>query len=176
MIRSKRGLAYAGRRMIPFEPASATDKPARYAQLLQQAGALFEGERDPVANAANLAALLWHGLPDINWAGIYRLDGGQLLLGPFQGKPACVRIAIGQGVCGTAAAQRQTLVVPDVHRFAGHIACDSASNAEIVVPLLDGETLLGVLDLDSPCFNRFDEDDRRGLEALAACWVRAVRR
>ena len=106
MIRSKRGLAYAGRRMIPFEPASSTDKPARYAQLLQQAGALFEGERDPVANAANLAALLWHGLPDINWAGIYRLDGGQLLLGPFQGKPACVRIAIGQGVCGTAAAQR----------------------------------------------------------------------
>lgn len=153
---------------------SATDKPTLYAALQEQAEALFKGERDSIANAANLSALIWHALPDLNWAGIYRFDGHELVLGPFQGKPACVRIAIGKGVCGTAAMKRQTIIVPDVHQFEGHIACDSASNSEIVVPLVQGDTLHGVLDLDSPKFNRFDEEDRDGLEALAACWIRAI--
>lgn len=155
-------------------PASRIDKPALYATLLQQAEALFKGEHDPIANAANLSALIWHALPGLNWAGVYRFDGSELVLGPFQGKPACVRIAIGKGVCGTAAAKRETIIVPDVHRFEGHIACDSASNSEIVVPLMNGDTLHGVLDLDSPEFNRFDEEDRKGLEALAAAWVKAI--
>lgn len=150
---------------------SNTDKPTLYAMLLQQAEALFKGERDSVANAANLSALIWHALPDLNWAGIYRFDGRELVLGPFQGKPACVRIAMGKGVCGTAAMRRETIIVPDVHQFEGHIACDSASNSEIVVPLMHGDTLRGVLDLDSPKFNRFDDEDRQGLEALAACWA-----
>lgn len=150
------------------------DKPALYAELLQQAEALFKGERDSVANAANLSALIWHALPDLNWAGVYRFDGHELVLGPFQGKPACVRIAIGKGVCGTAAMKRETIIVPDVHQFEGHIACDSASNSEIVVPLVHGNTLHGVLDLDSPKFNRFDDEDRKGLEALAACWSRTI--
>ncbi|TXH05786.1 MAG: GAF domain-containing protein [Nevskiaceae bacterium] len=161
--------------MFELKPSAATDKPALYAELLQQAEALFHGERDRVANAANLAALIWHSLPDLNWAGFYRFDGRELVLGPFQGKPACLRIAIGKGVCGTAAAERRTVIVEDVHAFPGHIACDAASNSEIVVPLLDGDALLGVLDLDSPQFKRFDEEDRKGLEALAACWVRAIR-
>lgn len=156
-------------------PTSTADKPALYATLLQQAEALFKNERDHIANAANLSALIWHALPDLNWAGIYRLDGRELVLGPFQGKPACVRIAMGKGVCGTAAMKRQTIIVPDVHQFEGHIACDSASNSEIVVPLVDGNTLHGVLDLDSPLFNRFDEEDRSGLEALARCWVLSFR-
>jgi len=161
--------------MIELDPAlSSADKPARYAALLQQAQALFEDEHDSVANAANLAALLWHALPDLNWAGIYRFDGRELVLGPFQGKPACVRIVMGKGVCGTAAVKRETIVVPDVHQFAGHIACDSASNSEIVVPLVQGDTLYGVLDLDSPKFNRFDDEDRKGLEALGRCWVQAI--
>jgi L-methionine (R)-S-oxide reductase len=153
---------------------SATDKPTLYAALQEQAEALFKGERDSIANAANLSALIWHALPDLNWAGIYRFDGHELVLGPFQGKPACVRIAMGKGVCGTAAMKRETIIVPDVHRFEGHIACDSASNSEIVVPLVQGDTLLGVLDLDSPKFNRFDEEDLKGLEALAACWSRTI--
>lgn len=150
------------------------DKRALYAALLQQAKALFQGEHDAIANAANLSALLWHGLPDLNWAGIYRFDGHELLLGPFQGKPACIRISMGKGVCGTAAMKRQTIIVPDVHQFDGHIACDSASNSEIVVPLILGNTLHGVLDLDSPSFNRFDDDDRQGLEALALSWVKSL--
>jgi L-methionine (R)-S-oxide reductase len=154
---------------------SATDKPMLYATLLQQAEALFKGERDSIANAANLSALIWHALPDLNWAGIYRFDGHELVLGPFQGKPACVRITMGKGVCGTAAMKRETIIVPDVHQFEGHIACDSASNSEIVVPLVQGDTLLGVLDLDSPKFNRFDDEDRKGLEALVAYWTRAIR-
>ena len=151
-----------------------TDKAELYATLRQQAEALFKGEHDQIANAANLSALIWQALPDLNWAGIYRFDGHELVLGPFQGKPACVRIAMGKGVCGTSAAKRQTIIVPDVHQFEGHIACDSASNSEIVVPLMDGDTLYGVLDLDSPLFNRFDDTDRKGLEALAACWVQAI--
>jgi L-methionine (R)-S-oxide reductase len=142
-----------------------------YAELLEQARALLHGERDPVANAANLASLIWHTLPDLNWAGFYFMRAGELVLGPFQGKPACVRIAVGKGVCGTAAQQRATVIVRDVHQFPGHIACDSASNSEIVVPLLRQSEVLGVLDLDSPRAGRFDEEDRAGLEPLAALWV-----
>jgi GAF domain-containing protein len=144
-----------------------SSKPALYRDLLLQAQGLLQGMRDPVTNAANLSALIWYGLPDLNWAGFYILRGDALVLGPFQGKPACVRIPLGKGVCGTAAATRTTLIVPDVHAFAGHIACDSASNAEIVVPLIAVGALRGVLDLDSPSLARFDEVDRTGLEAIA---------
>lgn len=147
--------------------------PQSYPNLLAQARALFEGERNAVANAANLAALIYHGLPDLNWAGFYLFDGRELVLGPFQGKPACLRIALGKGVCGTAAAKRETVLVPDVHQFPGHIACDSASNSEIVVPLLKAGRLIGVLDLDSPKLSRFADIDRAGLEALAALWLNA---
>jgi len=149
------------------------NKQEHYRELLLQAQGLFDGIRDPIANAANLSAVLWYGLPDLNWAGFYILREGALVLGPFQGKPACVRIALGKGVCGTAAATRTSLIVPDVHAFAGHIACDSASNAEIVVPLVVAGALIGVLDLDSPVFSRFDDDDRVGLEALAELFGRA---
>lgn len=142
-----------------------------YRDLLLQAQGLFDGIRDPIANAANLSAVIWHGLPDLNWAGFYLLKGEALLLGPFQGKPACVRIPMGKGVCGTAAATRNSVIVSDVHAFPGHIACDSASNSEIVVPLIKDGMVIGVLDLDSPVFNRFDEEDRAGLEALAHAFV-----
>lgn len=148
-------------------------KAETYSLLLQQAQALLHGERDRIANAANLASLLWHSLPGLNWAGFYLYDGTELVLGPFMGKPACVRIAIGRGVCGTAAASRTTQVVEDVHAFPGHIACDAASNSEIVVPLYRDDQLLGVLDLDSPLTARFDAEDRAGLEAVAALWVAA---
>ena len=134
---------------------------------------MLHGERNAIANAANLASLIWHTLPDLNWAGFYLFDGTELVLGPFMGKPACVRIALGRGVCGTAAATRTTQLVEDVHAFPGHIACDAASASEIVVPLLRGETLLGVLDLDSPRPARFDAADRTCLEQLAALWVEA---
>lgn len=158
-----------------FEPSAqrfdVSDKPAFYAELATQARALFAGERDRIANAANLSALLWLTLPALNWAGFYLYDGRELVLGPFQGKPACVRIALDRGVCGTAAATRRTQVVANVHEFPGHIACDAASNSEIVVPLLRGEELLGVLDLDSPQLARFDAQDQEGLEALARIWV-----
>lgn len=154
-----------------LKPVSAAAKPGLYLELLEQARAVFSGEPDPIANASNLAALIFHNLPELNWAGFYFHDGRELVLGPFQGKVACVRIAIGRGVCGTAAELRKTVVVPDVHAFPGHIACDAASRSELVVPLLLGERLLGVLDLDSPRPERFDEDDRRGLEALAQAWV-----
>ncbi|HEY0973085.1 MAG TPA: GAF domain-containing protein [Solimonas sp.] len=157
--------------MFELKTPLAADKPALYAALAEQAQALLHGERDRIANAANLGSLIWHSLPDLNWAGFYLYDGRELVLGPFQGKPACVRIAIGKGVCGTAAATRVTQVVEDVHAFPGHIACDAASNAEIVVPLLRGDELLGVLDLDSPKPARFDLADRAGLERLAAIWV-----
>lgn len=159
--------------MFELKPVHGADKSALYAELAQQAEALLHGERDRIANAANLSALIWHTLPDLNWAGFYLYDGRELVLGPFQGKPACVRIALGKGVCGTAAQARATQLVEDVHAFPGHIACDSASNSEIVVPLLRGEVLLGVLDLDSPKPARFDAQDQRGLEALAAIWVAA---
>jgi L-methionine (R)-S-oxide reductase len=143
------------------------------ADLLELAGGAFAGERDPWANSANAAALIAQSLRDLNWAGFYFLRGDELVVGPFQGRVACVRIPMGSGVCGTAAARRATLVVPDVHAFPGHIACDAASNSEIVVPLLAGERLVGVLDLDSPRLNRFGADDARLLEALAGRLVAA---
>lgn len=148
-----------------------SDKTALYRDLFLQAKGLFDGIRDPIANAANLSAVIWHGLPELNWAGFYFRKGDALLLGPFQGKPACVRIPMGNGVCGTAAEKQETIIVPDVHAFPGHIACDSASNSEIVVPLLVGGQTIGVLDLDSPEFNRFDAEDRAGLEALALAFL-----
>jgi GAF domain-containing protein len=153
------------------------DKPAAYGELSRSLRALLEGEPDLVACAANMAALLYWSLPELNWAGFYLVEPrtGDLLLGPFQGKPACIRIPIGTGVCGTAAARRETVVVPDVHDFPGHIACDSASNSEVVVPILDGERLIGVLDLDSPLHARFDADDARGLEELVQVLVAAIR-
>jgi len=152
------------------------DKKAAYAELETGLRALLEGERDRVANAANFAALLFWSLPEINWAGLYLVEpgSGDLVLGPFQGKPACVRIALGRGVCGTAASRRETLVVPDVHAFPGHIACDAASNSEIVVPVLRDGELLGVLDVDSPVRGRFDQDDARGLEALVGVFVSSL--
>jgi L-methionine (R)-S-oxide reductase len=155
----------------------AADLPASkaelYASLLGQARSIFEGERDPIANAANLAALIFHRLPQLNWAGFYFLRGDELVLGPFQGKPACIRIPVGKGVCGTAVARRSTVLVPDVHEFPGHIACDSASRSEVVVPLLSADRVLGVLDLDSPELARFDAEDQAGLEALAQLYVEA---
>jgi GAF domain-containing protein len=154
-------------RMHVLTMTTADTKSANYAAMREQAAALFSGERDGLANAANLAALLFELLPDLNWAGFYFLREGELVLGPFQGKVACVRIALGRGVCGSAAATRKTLVVPDVHDFPGHIACDAASQSEIVVPLLREGRLFGVLDLDSPRRARFDADDAAGLEALA---------
>lgn len=161
--------------MFELRKPDAADKPSLYEGLAAQAQALLGGERDRIANAANLSSLIWHTLPDLNWAGFYFYDGRELVLGPFQGKPACVRIALGKGVCGAAAATRRTQVVEDVHAFPGHIACDSASNAEIVVPLVGaGGALLGVLDLDSPRLARFDADDRAGLERLAAIWVASL--
>src|SRR5579862_6501451 len=146
-------------------------KSSLYADLLLQARSLFEGERDALANSANLSALLFNGLPDLNWSGFYWMKAGGLVLGAFQGKPACVRIALGKGVCGTAARDRRTIVVPDVEAFPGHIACDSASRSEVVVPLVRGGAVLGVLDVDSPKLARFDEEDARGLEALANLFI-----
>ena len=136
-----------------------------------QLRSLLEGERDFIANAANFAALLYHSVPDLNWAGLYLRKGNELVLGPFQGQPACVRIPIGKGVCGTAAEQRQTILVDNVHEFPGHIACDSASNSEIVVPLIAQENLIGVLDLDSPSLARFDDEDAKGLNELAEIFL-----
>ncbi|MBB3276722.1 MULTISPECIES: GAF domain-containing protein [unclassified Pseudoxanthomonas] len=149
-------------------------KPEQYAQLAAQARALLSGESDHVANAANLSALVYHALPDLNWAGFYFHDGTELVVGPFQGLPACVRIALDKGVCGAAARTRQTQRVEDVEAFPGHIACDSASRSELVVPLVKGDRLIGVLDLDSPRLARFDEEDQRGLEAIAAIYVETL--
>lgn len=141
-------------------------KPQLYARLAADVRALVEDERDFIANLANASALLYHSLPEINWVGFYLFKEGELVVGPFQGRPACVRIAMGKGVCGTAAARRETVIVPDVHEFDGHIACDAASSSEIVVPMLRGAELLGVLDVDSPMLARFGEEDRAGLEAI----------
>ena len=146
-------------------------KAESYAEIAAQLRGLLEGERDFIANAANFASLLFHSLPDLNWAGFYFYKDSELVLGPFQGQPACVRIAMGKGVCGTAAERRQTVLVDNVHEFPGHIACDSASNSEIVVPLGKDDRLIGVLDLDSPSFARFDEEDAAGLNELAAIFV-----
>jgi L-methionine (R)-S-oxide reductase len=139
-----------------------------YRELALALTGLLAGERDGLANCANLSALIYHALPDLNWVGFYFARGSELVLGPFQGKVACVRIELGRGVCGTAAQRRETLIVPDVHAFPGHIACDAASRSEIVVPLLRSGRALGVLDLDSPIEGRFDREDANGLEALAA--------
>ena len=139
-----------------------------YSELNDQLKALIDGVPHKIANLANASALLWGALEDINWAGFYLIEGDMLVLGPFQGKPACIEIAIGRGVCGTAVQQKKTLVVPDVHAFPGHIACDGASNSEIVIPLMRGDDVFGVLDIDSPVFDRFCEADRAGLESFAA--------
>jgi len=160
--------------MFATAPLPSDSKPALYAELLAQARALFEGERDPGANAANLAALLYHSLPGLNWAGFYWMKEGGLVLGSFQGRPACVRIALGKGVCGTAARERRTIVVPDVNAFPGHIACDSASRSEVVIPLVRRGEVIGVMDLDSPQLKRFDEDDARGLEAVAHAFLEST--
>lgn len=146
---------------------TATDKPALYRDLLSAANALTAGEPDAVANMANVAALLFDWLPALNWAGFYRNIDGELVLGPFQGKAACIRIPFGQGVCGAAAATATSQLVEDVHAFPGHIACDAASRSELVVPVVAGGTVIAVIDLDSPELARFDTDDRNGIEALA---------
>ena len=154
-----------------YDLATTADlpKPELYRELAAAADALTAGEPDGVANMANLAALLWQFVPRLNWAGFYRVQGAELVLGPFAGKPACIRIPFGQGVCGAAAATGATQLVPDVHAFPGHIACDAASRSELVVPVLhDGRTVIAVIDLDSPEPDRFDADDARGIEALAA--------
>jgi len=151
----------------------AGTKPEQYAQLLAQARALVAGESDRIANAANLSALVYHALPQLNWVGFYFFDGTELVVGPFQGLPACVRIPLDKGVCGAAARSRRTQRVDDVDAFAGHIACDSASRSELVVPLHVGDTLIGVFDIDSPVTHRFDEDDQAGMEAIAACFMQA---
>lgn len=151
-----------------------TAKTDLYQSLGEQLRSMLEGERDFIANAANFSALLYHSLPGVNWAGFYIRKKDELVLGPFQGQPACVRIAMGKGVCGTAADRRQTIIVDNVHDFPGHIACDSASNSEIVVPLIKNDSLVGVLDLDSPAFARFDEEDARGLNELAGIFMAAT--
>jgi len=156
------------RAMFDFAPTADSDKPALYADLLSAADALTSGEADAIANMANISALIWQWLPDLNWAGFYRMVDGELVLGPFQGKAACIRIPLGKGVCGTAAQTRQTQLVDDVHTFPGHIACDGASASEIVVPIVHQGELIGVLDLDSPLVARFDTGDAAGLEALVA--------
>lgn len=147
-------------------------KAASYREINGHLSAVFSGERNGIANAANMAALLYQNLPGLNWAGFYFHQGGDLVLGPFQGKVACIRISIGHGVCGTAAKQRETVIVPDVHVFPGHIACDSASRSEIVIPLVREGRLFGVLDLDSPSLARFDDEDATGLEAAADLFLK----
>lgn len=157
-------------------PSRATGKAALYRDLAEELDALLTGETDPTANAANAAAAIYHALERVNWVGFYFLRDETLVLGPFQGRPACVRIALGAGVCGTAARQRRSIVVPDVEAFPGHIACDTASRSELVVPLLAGGNLIGVLDLDSPDLARFDAEDQAGCESLAAIVVRHLTR
>ena len=149
----------------------AADKPVMYRDLASALEGLMAGETDAVANMANAAALIWETLPDVNWVGFYLAQGEELVLGPFQGKPACVRIPFGKGVCGKAAETGETVIVPDVGKFSGHIACDPASRSEIVVPLLNWNRTLGVLDIDSASLNRFDEDDREGLESVASVFL-----
>jgi L-methionine (R)-S-oxide reductase len=161
--------------MFEVKDISVSDnKRDFYASLAQQLTGLLEGERDMVANAANMSALIFQFLPDLNWAGFYFMRAGELVLGPFQGKTACVRIAVGRGVCGTAVERQESIVVPDVHAFPGHIACDSASRSELVVPLTKDGRVLGVLDLDSPNPNRFDDEDREGCETLVRIFLAAT--
>lgn len=149
-------------------------KAEKYEQLTQQAAALVDGESDRIANAANISALVFHAIPDVNWVGFYLFDGTELVVGPFQGRPACVRIALDKGVCGAAASTRTTQRVADVHAFPGHIACDGATRSELVVPLYDGDALVGVFDLDSPIPDRFDEVDQAGLEAVAQVFIASL--
>jgi len=160
--------------MYHFTPDPAQPKPELYRELADAARALVAGEPDPVANMANLAALIWQFVPRLNWAGFYRVIGSELVLGPFQGGPACIRIPFGQGVCGTAAASASTQLVADVHAFPGHIACDAASASELVVPVMRGGAVIAVIDLDSPELARFDAEDARGIEALAAAIANAI--
>ena len=158
-----------------FTAASLSgDKPQQYAQLAEQARGLLHGEPDRIANAANLSALVYHALPRLNWVGFYFFDGTELVVGPFQGLPACVRIPLDRGVCGAAASSRQTQRVEDVHAFPGHIACDAASRSELVVPLVKDGALVGVVDLDSPDPARFDVQDQEGLEAIARIYVQSL--
>jgi L-methionine (R)-S-oxide reductase len=152
----------------------SSSKTTLYCFLARQLASLFQGEFDILANASNMAALVYHGLPDVNWAGFYIFKEGQLILGPFQGKPACTRISLGKGVCGTAAAMRRSVIVPNVHEFPGHIACDTASAAEIVIPLVVGDRLIGVFDLDSSLLDRFDAEDRVGLESLVGVFLDTI--
>jgi GAF domain-containing protein len=161
--------------MFAVAATQSTTKAGLYGELAEQAQGLLAGEQDRVANAANFAALVFHALPAINWCGFYFFDGAELVVGPFQGRPACVRIALGKGVCGTAAAERKTQVVRDVDAFPGHIACDAASRSEIVVPLVVGGQLIGVFDVDSPDLARFDDDDREGMEHLCAIFMESLR-
>ena len=160
--------------MYDFALQDDLSKTERLEFLNQAAAALIEGESDGVANMANIAALIWQLMPDLNWAGFYRMIGDELVLGPFIGKPACVRIALGAGVCGTAASSATTQLVPDVHAFPGHIACDAASRSELVVPVVVDGKVIAVIDLDSPVPDRFDEDDAKGVEALAALIGKAI--
>jgi L-methionine (R)-S-oxide reductase len=153
---------------------TSLQKPKLYAEIARELKSLVAGEADFIANLANTSALLFHSLPDLNWAGFYLLKEGELVVGPFQGKPACVRIAIGKGVCGTAAQRRASVLVTNVHEFPGHIACDSASNSEIVVPMISNGELLGVFDIDSPSLARFDEEDQAGLEEVVAVLLREI--
>ena len=160
--------------MFEAKTIASDDKTSLYGELTQQLGGLLSDERDAVANAANTAALLFTSLPDLNWAGFYFLRSAkELVLGPFQGRPACVRITVGRGVCGAAVERRQSMLVDDVHAYADHIACDAASRSELVVPLIRDDRVLGVIDLDSPLLARCDLDDQRGIEAVAAIYVRA---
>ncbi|MBR3189741.1 GAF domain-containing protein [Bosea sp. (in: a-proteobacteria)] len=159
--------------MFQAATISASDKPGFYRELMQQLEGLLHGERDAIANAANLSALLYDAMPRLNWAGFYLMRDGELVLGPFQGKPACVRIPVGRGVCGTAVAKRESVLVEDVHAFPGHIACDAASRSELVVPLIRDGEVIGVIDLDSPEPGRFDTDDQAGIEAIASLYLEA---
>ena len=153
--------------MFTFEIDATAPKSEVYAEMVRAADALTSGEPDAVANMANIAALLWEYLPDVNWTGFYRVVDGELVLGPFQGKAACIRIPFGKGVCGTAAQSGETQLVEDVHAFPGHIACDANSASELVVPVRRNGTVIAVIDLDSPTLNRFDTEDAQGIERLA---------
>lgn len=159
--------------MFEARSIDSGSKPDFYRELAGQLEALLAGESDPIANAANTSALLFQMMPDLNWAGFYIMRSGELVLGPFQGKPACVRIPVGKGVCGAAVAQGKSMLVEDVHAFPGHIACDAASRSELVVPLPGRDGVIGVIDLDSPSPARFDADDRAGIERIAAIWLAA---
>lgn len=160
--------------MYHFTPDPDQTKPELYRELAESAAALVAGEPDAVANMANLSALIWQFLPQLNWAGFYRVQGQELVLGPFQGRAACIRIPFGQGVCGAAAESGATQLVPDVHAFPGHIACDAASMSELVVPVIRNGAVIAVIDLDSPDLKRFDAEDATGIERLAAAIASAI--